>query len=384
MLRAIAAGFALVLLLAGPAGAQNLAKGIADYQRGAYGAALRHLLPLARGGDPVAQSTVGVMYHNGLGVKADLAVAVDWYSKAANAGDSLAQRILGDLYVQGVGGAPDYAAAAEWYEAAAAGGDEEARRKLSALRRRGGGAHALETAGAGAGQAGTTRAGRSSRTFQSSRLRRRGSGRSTRKGASSRPASCMSGMPDAPFHVDVKIDFPPVNFSHERSIADLGKISGRGHHRRILGLMKPDIRLRTLPKSEGMSNGGKYCFWINGFEIELRYAQVDVYVAREYPMGSCQYNAIYAHEMEHVAVARRNLEIFAPRIRAALESGSVPTAQTPIIVASAADATRDVQAISKENLQPVYKSMLRALQAAQAVVDSPLSYATVFRKCTKW
>lgn len=377
MLRAIAVGFALALVIAGPAWAQNLERGLDAYQRGAYGAALRQLLPLARGGHPVAQSTVGVMYHNGLGVKADLAVAVDWYTKAANNGDPLAQRILGDLYVQGVGGAPDYVAAAEWYEAAASGGDAEARRKLNALRRRGGGSRPLDSSGAGGGRAEISPPG------QSSQLRRR-SARPSRKGTLRRPASCMSGMPDAPFHVDVKIDFPPVTFSHDRSIADLGRISGRGHHLRVLGLMKPTIRLRTIPKAEGMSTGGKHCFWINGFEIELRYAQVNVYVAREYPEGSCQYNAVYQHEMEHVAVARRNLEIFAPRIRAALESGSVPTAQTPIIVASAADATRDVQAISEENLRPVFRSMVRALRAAQAVVDSPQSYARVFRKCPKW
>jgi hypothetical protein len=377
MLRALAIGFVLALVIAGPVCAQNLERGLDAYKRGAYGVALGQLLPLARGGEPVAQSTVGVMYHNGLGVKADLAVAVDWYTKAANAGDPLAQRILGDLYVQGVGGAPDYVAAAEWYEAAASGGDAEARRKLSAIRRRGGGSHALDAAGAGGGRAETAR------TVQTSKLRRR-SARPGGKGTLPRPASCMSGMPDAPFHVDVRIDFPPVNFSHSQSIAELGKISGGGHHRRILGLMKPDIRLRTLPKAEGMSKGGKYCFWITGFEVILRYAQVDVYVAREYPEGSCQYNAVYAHEMEHVEVARRNLEIFAPRIRAALESGSVPTAQTPVIVASAADATRDVQAISNENLRPVYRSMLRALRAAQAVVDSPQSYANVFRKCPTW
>jgi hypothetical protein len=371
MLRAIAAGFVIAALLAGPAGAQDLEKGIADYRRGAYAAALRQLLPLARGGEPVAQSAVGVMYHKGLGVKADLARAVDWYAKAANNGDPLAQRILGDLYVEGVGGAPDHAAAAEWYEAAANGGDAEARRKLDALRR---------------GGAGTSRSVGMERApnLQSSRLSRRGSSRGSGKGAAPRPGSCMSGMPDAQFHVDVKIDFPPVKFSHSRSISELGQISGRGHHRRILGLMKPDFRLRTLPKSASMSKGGQYCFWINGFEIELRYEEVEVYVAREYPEGSCQYDAIYAHEMQHVEVARRNLEIYAPRIRAALESGSVPTAQTPIIVASAAAAARDIQAISNENVTPVYRAMLRDLRAAQALVDSPASYASVFRKCSKW
>jgi hypothetical protein len=194
----------------------------------------------------------------------------------------------------------------------------------------------------------------------------------------------MSGMADAPFNVEVKVEFPEVKLDHTRSIAELGKISGAGHRQRILGLMKPDFRLRSLPRSEGMTSGGQFCFWISGFEVVLRYSQIDVYVAREYAAGSCPYDAILEHEMEHVAVARRNVEVFGPRIREALKAGSVPTAQTPIIVASAADAARDVQEITRENLEPVYRSMLLAQRAAQAVVDSPPSRARVFAKCSDW
>ncbi len=389
MLKALATGLILLALLASPAAAQNLERGLAAYERGDYKTAFTELLPLARRGNPTAQSALGVIYQHGLGVEADLARAIDWYGKAARGGDPLAQRLLGDLHAGGAAGAPDYAAAAQWYEAAANGGDDEARRKLGVLYLEGRGvprdpqkaARLLDRAGSRAEaqpRSEPQTAGLATRSAQPG-ARKGPGGRLTR-----RPSSCMSGMADAPFNVEVKVEFPEVNLDHTRSIAELGKISGSGHQRRILGLMKPDFRLRSLPRSEGMTSGGRFCFWISGFEVVLRYSQIDVYVAREYAEGSCPYDAILAHEMEHVSVARANAEAFAPKIREALEGGSVPTAQTPIIVASAADAARDVQEITRENLQPVFRSMLIAQHAAQAIVDSPASRARVFAKCTDW
>jgi hypothetical protein len=191
-------------------------------------------------------------------------------------------------------------------------------------------------------------------------------------------------MPNAPYNIDVKVRFPTISFDHSRSIQELGKIFGAGHGSRILGLMKPDMRVKTLPKAQGMSQGNQFCFWVNGFEIVLGYDRIDVYVAKEYPVGSCPYKATLQHEMRHVEVARKNLEKFAPRIREALDTGSIPTAQTPIIVANAAEATRDVRAISEENLRAPYTAMMRALRKAQRNVDSPQSYARVFRKCSNW
>ena len=142
MLRPISIGLVLALLAALPATAQNLEKGMAAFNSGDYAAARAQLRPLARGGDPLSQSYIGLIYHHGLGVKADMEKAIGWYEKAAHGGDPVAQRILGDLHLAGVGGAPDYAAAVQWYEAAANGGDAEAQRKLRELKRAGRGVSA--------------------------------------------------------------------------------------------------------------------------------------------------------------------------------------------------------------------------------------------------
>lgn len=370
-------------------------EGIAAYERGDYIIALRELLPVARNGDALAQSYVGVIYQFGLGIKPDLEKAVDWYAKAANNGDSLSQRILGDLHVEGAWGSPDYATAAQWYELAAEGGDVEAQRKLGAMYLEGRGvprdqnraARWLRRASVHDSEArkmlretlrslhtpATTtkpRAGKSSKDEYQMALRA--------------PSSCEGGFPNAPYDINVKIMFPKPRIDHGHSIAQLGRISGLGHNVRALGLMKPDLVIETRPKAQGLPLGNRFCFWITGFDVKLRYRRVDVFVAKEYPLGSCQYKAILEHEEEHVRVSRQNLEEFAPRIRRALTSLLIPTGQQPAKVVSADAARKNVKTISDELLQPVYKEMMAALVRAQKGVDTPEEYARVQRKCRHW
>ncbi|MEO3389174.1 tetratricopeptide repeat protein [Mesorhizobium sp. CAU 1741] len=53
------------------------------YQRGYYITALNLATPLALDGDPAAQALIGEIYSSGLGVRRDMAKAVEWYGKAA-------------------------------------------------------------------------------------------------------------------------------------------------------------------------------------------------------------------------------------------------------------------------------------------------------------
>lgn len=346
-------------------------EGVAAYERGDYKTSFREFLPLARNGDAFAQSYLGIMYQYGLGVPADLEKAVHWYGRAAESGDPLAQRILGDLYAEGAWGEPDYATAARWYEFAAQNGDSEARRKLANLYRegRGAGTHT------GAEQVrDETSAGRAADSS---------AGTTTETAVLPMNTRCK-GNPNAPYEVDVKIVFPQAVIDHSHSIAQLGRISGLGHNTRALGLMKPDLRIETRPKAQGVRRGDKFCFWITGFDVVLRYRRVDVYVAREYARDSCNYNAILSHEHKHVDAARLNLQEFAPRIRMALTSKLIPSGRKPALVASREEARKKVSAISDDLLKPAYEEMIRALTAAQRQVDSPEEYRRVRNMCRNW
>jgi len=52
------------------------------YDRGDYATALKEWRPLAEQGHATAQSNLGYMYDNGLGVPQDYTQARDWYLKA--------------------------------------------------------------------------------------------------------------------------------------------------------------------------------------------------------------------------------------------------------------------------------------------------------------
>jgi TPR repeat protein len=89
-------------------------KGLIAAQSGDYETALREWKPLAEQGDAGAQQSLGVMYHNGNGVKQNYKTAVNWYKLAAEQRDSDAQGNLGAMYAFGRGVLKDYVYAHMW------------------------------------------------------------------------------------------------------------------------------------------------------------------------------------------------------------------------------------------------------------------------------
>jgi hypothetical protein len=88
------------------------------YDRANYGTALKVWLPAASKGDKDAQTIVGEIYEQGLGVQPDYAIARGWYEKAAAQGDSRAMLNLGSLYESGKGVPADPVQAMNWYRKA--------------------------------------------------------------------------------------------------------------------------------------------------------------------------------------------------------------------------------------------------------------------------
>ena len=111
--------------------------GVKAIEQKNYGLALVLLKPLADTGHPVAQSDLGYMYEEGLGVAIDLPEAARWYRLAAEQGASYSQTRLGYLYEKGLGVPRDDALAAQWYSKSAAAGDEQGQSWLGSMYRDG-------------------------------------------------------------------------------------------------------------------------------------------------------------------------------------------------------------------------------------------------------
>ena len=121
---------ALMVLMALPAFAQDLGKGIEAYRNGDYAEALAQWRPLAEAGHAPAQANLGHLYDKGHGVDQDYTKALKWYSRAAEQGDPGALFNLGHMYDTGQGVAQDFRRAFTLYRNAAKKGDPNAQFSL--------------------------------------------------------------------------------------------------------------------------------------------------------------------------------------------------------------------------------------------------------------
>ena len=94
------------------------------YKRGNHAKAFEWTTKAANQGFADAQFGLGVLYHNGHGVRQDYQKAVEWYTKAANQGHEYAQGILGWMYENGHGVSQDKSTAKRYYSQACDNGNQ--------------------------------------------------------------------------------------------------------------------------------------------------------------------------------------------------------------------------------------------------------------------
>ena len=113
---------ALFLALVGGEAQADVAGGIAAFNRHDYPAAVSQFRIAADQDDPFAQNVLGTMYVQGLGVKRNYQLALDWFSKAQVLGSPEAMANLAKMYADGLGVAKSDATALRYYRDAALSG----------------------------------------------------------------------------------------------------------------------------------------------------------------------------------------------------------------------------------------------------------------------
>ena len=95
-------------LSANPASADRLRTGIQAFATRDYVKAAQIFTELAPNGNPIAQTYLGYMYANGIGVPQDFIVSAGWYRCASQQGVARAQYQLGLMYDKAQGVPLDY------------------------------------------------------------------------------------------------------------------------------------------------------------------------------------------------------------------------------------------------------------------------------------
>src|SRR4029079_10071228 len=92
-----------------------------------------------------------------------------------------------------------------------------------------------------------------------------------------------------------------------------------GPHTEALGVtfVTPAFGIEAKTRFESHGNGD--CVYLTTIDANFGFRAMDVYVASEYPPGTCEHDAVLDHEKQHVTINLRNLKFTAPRVRAELE-----------------------------------------------------------------
>jgi hypothetical protein len=124
------------------------------------------------------------------------------------------------------------------------------------------------------------------------------------------------------------------------------------------------------------------CVYLVSMRAIFGYRDLDVYVASEYPPGSCEYRAILDHENQHVAINRQGLHTHAPRVRLALEAALAE--ERPIQAQDADKATRQILDRVQRRADEALAAFHRELDERNGAIDTSSNYEAVAGICKDW
>jgi len=210
--------------------------------------------------------------------------------------------------------------------------------------------------------------------------------------ASAEPAraAAICKTPPQPAFIEVNVAEPEVVFDHALSRPELAKLAkehGYGHSKgsAVFGLtagqLKSQLSVHSLLEKR---RDGVHCGWPARVIATAGYdGPIAVYVAREHPTGTCQYEAVLGHEMEHVAVFKEALRGYEKRLRKALER-ALAKGSFPVM-------GRDRDAVEAEVGKRFEAAFKRAVTEAarerdrrNARLDTPESYRRTRNLCRSW
>lgn len=123
-------------------------------------------------------------------------------------------------------------------------------------------------------------------------------------------------------------------------------------------------------------------FWLSAVDITFGYRSIDIYIASKYPPGTCQYEAVLAHEREHVRADSEVVEAFAKKVKAIEFALHLPTPANPWQGKAARDGHKRAKAKVEELLVPLLAEMERKRRAASEALDPSDHRAFVQNACS--
>lgn len=172
----------------------------------------------------------------------------------------------------------------------------------------------------------------------------------------------------------------------QRSLEDLHRL-GPGPAFHPLGIYRASLQHELkleFGRSDLKSAKGKpqVCLWIERIRISIGFLPRTILIAREYPLGSCEYNAIFGHEMRHAQIDDAVLGDFLPKLRSRLRKiAAEASAAGTVEPAGVEQRKAELLARLQGTLQQAATELENVRRRGQGTIDTPSEYRRVADSC---
>ena len=199
-------------------------------------------------------------------------------------------------------------------------------------------------------------------------------------------------QPEKTPRIDVKTDTNRITWVYNRSkkqldTAHIDTINPYGNEviTDVGGLMQGGIKMeeRMMFGTLLNPNTKQVCGYYSRIDVSFRISPT-IYIASEYPQGSCMHNAIRNHELKHINVDRAIVNKYAQLIGRMVEK---EIKRQNIYGPYAEAQLKDMQMLMKERMEGIMTQVNNAMdaerRAEQQKVDSLQEYERVNHLCKR-
>jgi len=182
----------------------------------------------------------------------------------------------------------------------------------------------------------------------------------------------------------IKYDFTQTKDQLNKVDVDTVSPYGPRHKTSVSGLMSGSIATKSeiAFTQEIYENQGVACTYIQSMDITL-HIDPTIFIASEYPKGTCMHNAIMQHELKHVREDQLIINKYAAILGRELSSTIDKFRQKykPVLISEIPALQRDIQKIIHDDLKEYNQKLNEERQRRQQAIDSLEEYETIGKSC---
>ncbi len=195
-------------------------------------------------------------------------------------------------------------------------------------------------------------------------------------------AARAGGCPAVPGLAPPRLEFqllaPRMRLHHDVDLFGLPRVADhmerppRGWALQGLTVARARLTLTARWRQMALPGGGGVCVWLDSVKAVMGVPEQQVYIAADYPAGSCEYNAILRHERLHVGINARTTAAFAAPMRTLLWQTILDN--RPLLIRRDHVDPATVIGRLQDGVRPELARLQSVLRVRNGVIDTPEAY----------